>query len=313
MKILVTGGLGFKGSVLIPKLLENGHSVVNMDINWFGNYLKDHQNYRLIEKSILNIEENDLEGVDAVIHLASVANDPSGDLNPELTWETSTLGTMLLAEACKLKGIDNFTYASSGSVYGIQESPEVTEDLELKPISGYNKTKMIAERVLLSYKELNVKILRPATVCGLSPRMRLDVAVNLLTHQAVEFGKITVMGGEQTRPNVHIDDITDLYVRIVENPEKYSGIYNVGFENLSINEIAQLVARETNAEIVVKESNDPRSYKINSDKILNSGFEPKKNVGVAISEMINAFFSGELKNREEWHTTKWMKKRGLGK
>ena len=312
MKILVTGGLGFKGSVLIPKLLENGHDVVNMDINWFGNYLPSHKNYQLLEKSIMNIEENDLAGIDSVIHLASVANDPSGDLNPELTWETSALGTMLLAEACKSKGIVNFTYASSGSVYGIQDSPQVTEDLELRPISGYNKTKMIAERVLLSYKELDVKILRPATVCGLSPRMRLDVAVNLLTHQALEFGQITVMGGEQTRPNVHIDDITDLYVDIVENPEKFSGIYNVGFENLSINEIAKLVARETNAEIVMKESNDPRSYKINSDKILDTGFKPKKSVGVAISEMISAFYKGELKNREEWHTTKWMKKRGVG-
>ena len=187
MKVMVTGGLGYMGSVLVPKLIKNGHFVKVVDTGWFGNFLAQDQGLEVINKSILNLSEEDFYGIEAVVHLASVANDPAGDLNPALTWETSALGTMLLAQHCSKSGIDNFIYASSGSVYGIQEAEQVTEDLPLKPISGYNKTKMIAERVLISYPELKAKIIRPATVCGLSPRMRLDVAVNLLTFQA--FGK----------------------------------------------------------------------------------------------------------------------------
>ena len=141
MKVLVTGGLGFKGSVLIPKLLTRGHEVLNLDINWFGNNLAPNENYNLLEKSLMNVCETDLKGVEAVIHLASVANDPSGDLNPALTWETSALGSMLLAEACLKNDINNFIYASSGSVYGIQSTSQVTEDLELKPISDIIKQK----------------------------------------------------------------------------------------------------------------------------------------------------------------------------
>jgi len=290
----------------------NGHYVLNIDVEWFGNFLPNHKNLKLLKKSIIDLSEQDFDGVDAVIHLASVANDPAGDLNPELTWETSALGTMLLAEHCINKKIDNFTYASSGSVYGIQNAKHVTEDLPLKPISGYNKTKMIAERILLSYPALNAKIFRPATVCGLSPRMRLDVAVNLLTFQALENGVMTVLGGDQTRPNVHIEDITDLYVSVVENPDDYSGIYNVGFENLSILEIAENIVQETNVEINVLPSNDPRSYRINSDRLLATGFKPRFTVADAISEIKEAFHSGKLKQNERWHTTKWMKSQGIG-
>ena len=313
MKVLVTGGLGFKGSVLIPKLLKNGHKVVNVDVNWFGNFLPDSKNYELLNKSIIDLNKTDLIDVEAVIHLASVANDPAGDLNPELTWETSALGTMILAELCLDVGVNNFIYASSGSVYGIQESENVREDLKLKPISGYNKTKMVAERVLLSYPELNATIMRPATVCGLSPRMRLDVAVNLLTFQALEHGEMTVLGGEQTRPNVHIDDITRLYVEAIENPGRYKGIYNVGFENLSILEIAEAIARETNAKIKLLPSNDPRSYRVNSDRLLGAGFLPKFTVSDAILQLKAAYYSGSLIADERWHTTKWMKMNAIGK
>lgn len=312
MKVLVTGGLGFKGSVLVPKLIHRGHQVKVVDVGWFGNFLTPSKSLEVLNKSILDITEEDLTDVHAVVHLASVANDPAGDLNPELTWETSALGTMMLAEHCVKQKINNFIYASSGSVYGIQDAEDVTEDLPLKPISGYNKTKMIAERVLLSYPELNAKIVRPATVCGLSPRMRLDVAVNLLTFQALEKGEMTVLGGEQTRPNVHIEDITDLYVKMIEDSDAYYGIYNVGFENLSILEIAENIARETNAKITIKESNDPRSYRVNSDRILKTGFEPKYSVGMAITEIKDAFYSGNLKQDRRWHTTQWMKDNQIG-
>ena len=151
MKILVTGGCGFKGNVLIPKLLEEGHIVTAFDIQWFGNDLKQHTNLEVLKGDVRNIEEVPIDGIDCVIHLASIANDPCGDLAPKLTWEVGALATMQLADKAKRNGVKRFIYASSGSVYGIKEEEQVTEDLELKPISEYNKTKMVAERVLLSY------------------------------------------------------------------------------------------------------------------------------------------------------------------
>src|SRR6185503_11112269 len=166
---------------------------------------------------------------------------------------------------------------------------EVTEDLPLAPLSEYNKTKMVAERVLLSYRDqMVVQIVRPATVCGWSPRMRLDVSVNMLTMQALMKGRITVFGGAQTRPNIHIDDITDLYLFLLEHPD-VTGVYNAGFENLSILEIAELVRSRVPADVVVSPSNDPRSYRINSDKLLATGFRPKKSVAHAIDELIARF------------------------
>ena len=189
MRILVTGACGYKGTVLVPMLLAKGHEVVAVDTQWFGNFLEDHECLEIRKQNIIQ-DEIDLRGVDAVIHLASIANDPTGDLNPKLTWETSCLATMALADKCARSGISRFIYASSGSVYGVKEEEHVTEDLELVPISEYNKTKMVSERVLLSYRDtMQVQIVRPATVCGLSPRMRLDVSVNLLTMSALEKNK----------------------------------------------------------------------------------------------------------------------------
>jgi nucleoside-diphosphate-sugar epimerase len=191
-------------------------------------------------------------------------------------------------------------------VYGLKDEPQVTEDLELVPLSEYNKTKMVGERVLLSYSDrMTVQIVRPATVCGLSPRMRLDVAVNLLTMQALAKGEITVLGGDQTRPNIHIDDITDLYLFLLDRP-KITGVFNAGFENLSILEIAHLVAEVSGAKIVVKPSNDPRSYRVNSDKILATGFRPKKSVKMAIDEIDAAFKAGRLKDEDRYYNLKWM-------
>ncbi|MBT5349928.1 MAG: SDR family oxidoreductase, partial [Nitrospina sp.] len=183
----------------------------------------------------------------------------------------------------------------------------VTEDLELKPITEYNKTKMVAERVLLSYGDkMIVQIVRPATVCGFSPRMRLDVSVNMLTMQALSNGLITVFGGNQTRPNIHIDDITDVYLHLVDAKDSIRGIYNAGFENISILDIAKLVAKHIPAEIRVTESNDPRSYRVNSDKLLATGFSPKKSVEKAILELCEKQNQGALKNEERFHNLKWM-------
>jgi len=306
MKILVTGACGYKGSVLVPKLIRAGHDVVALDIMWFGNHLQPDPKLAVVKADIRDTDSVPLSGVDAIVHLSSIANDPCGDLDPKSTWEVSCLATMQLADKAARAGVPHFLYASSGSVYGLKSEPDVTEELSLIPLSEYNKTKMVAERVLLSYcNEMTVQIVRPATVCGLSPRMRLDVAVNLLTMQALVKGEITVLGGDQVRPNIHIDDITDLYLFFLGNPQ-IAGIYNAGFENLSIAEIADMVARVTGATIRVKPSNDPRSYRVNSDKILATGFRPKKSVDVAIDEMVKAFREGVLEDDDRHYNLKWM-------
>jgi len=311
MKILVTGGCGYKGHVLVPKLLELGHEVEVLDTQWFGSFLKENKNLKIIKGDIRDIDKIELDSIDSIIHLAAIANDPSSDLNPKLTWEVNALATMQLADkACRSK-VERFIYASSSSVYGIKEEEHVTEDLELNPITEYNKTKMVAERVLLSYSDdMVVQIVRPATVCGYSPRMRLDISVNILTRHAVKNKNITVFGGCQVRPNIHIEDITDAYIHLLENPS-IQGIYNVGFENLSILDIAKMVARHCPSEIEITESNDPRSYRVNSDKFLKTGFVPKKTVEDAIKEIISRFNSGDIQDTPQSNTVEWMKAQNL--
>jgi nucleoside-diphosphate-sugar epimerase len=306
MKLFVTGACGYKGHVLVPKLLALGHTVVAFDIMWFGNFLAPHPRLTVVQGDVRDIDSIDLRGIDGIVHLSSVANDPCGDLDPKLTWEISCLATMQLADKAVRQGVERFVYASSGSVYGIKDEAQVTEDLELKPISEYNKTKMVGERVVLSYSDkMAVQIIRPATVCGYSPRMRLDVSVNMLAMQAVSQGKITVFGGDQTRPNIHIDDITDVYIFMLDHPE-HRGIFNAGFENISIMDIAERVCEHAPAEIAVTPSNDPRSYRVNSDKLLATGFRPKKTVDDAIREVVHKYRSGELRNDDRFHNLKWM-------
>ena len=307
MKIMVTGGCGYKGSVLVPKLLKAGHQITVVDTCWFGNFLKPHENLTVLEQDVLNVKTLDFAGVSCVIHLASIANDPTGDLNPKLTWETSCLATMkLLDEACR-SGVSQFIYASSGSVYGLKTEKNVTEDLPLIPLSEYNKTKMVAERCALSYSDkMSIQILRPATVCGLSPRMRFDVSVNLLTLSALVNKKITVFGGEQTRPNVHIEDITDAYLFFL-NRKNTTGVFNIGFENLSILQIAETVQRKLDVPITITESNDPRSYRVNSEKILREGFKPRFNVEYAIDQIVDAYNDGRIKDDIRWRNLDWMR------
>jgi nucleoside-diphosphate-sugar epimerase len=306
MNLLVTGACGYKGSVLVPKLLARGHHVTAFDIQWFGNHLPEQPNLTIVQGDVRDVETVPLDGIDAIIHLASVANDPCGDLDPKLTWEIACLATMQLADRAKRAGIRRFIYASSGSVYGVKEEPEVTEDLVLLPISEYNKTKMCAERILLSYADdMVVQIVRPATVCGFSPRMRLDVSVNMLTMQALTNGRITVFGGDQVRPNIHIEDIAELYIFLLDHPE-HIGVYNAGFENLSILQIARMVCEHVNAQVVVTPANDPRSYRVNSDKLLATGFRPKRTVEDAIKEIVGLYRQGALRDEPHWHNLRWM-------
>ena len=309
MRILVTGACGYKGTVLVPKLVRLGHTVIAVDTQWFGNFLPPHPNLTVLKQDVRQTNDLDLTEIDAIIHLASVANDPCGDLDPKLTWEISALATMQLADKAAKSGVKQFIYASSGSVYGVKEEEQVTEDLDLTPLTEYNKTKMVAERVLLSYTDqMAIQIVRPATVCGYSPRMRLDVSVNLLTMAALSKGKITVFGGNQTRPNIHIDDITDLYIFMLDNPEKTQGVFNAGFENLSIMDIAQMVQKRLPCEIEVTPSDDPRSYRVNSDKLLATGFRPKKTVDIAIGELISAWSDQLMKDDDRFYNLKWMQK-----
>jgi len=311
VNVFVTGACGYKGTVLVRKLLEKGHQVTAFDIKWFGDYLEPHSNLTVIEGDVRNSDSVNLAGHDAVIHLASVANDPCADLDPTLTWEISCLATMQIIDKAARCGVERFIYASSGSVYGVTDEPQVTEELELNPLSEYNKTKMVGERVLLSYSDkMNVQIIRPATVCGYSPRMRLDVVVNLLTIQALTRGEITVLGGKQVRPNIHIDDITDVYLHMLDHPE-IQGIYNAGFENISVLDIAEMVTGYAPAKINVKASQDPRSYRVNSDRLLATGFKPSKTVQDAIQEMVQLYKDGILKDEDEYYNLKWMQEKIL--
>ena len=306
MNTLVTGACGYKGSVLVPKLIKRGYNVTALDIQWFGNFLKPAPNLKILKHDVNDTENINLEGIDVIIHLASIGNDPTGDLNPKVTWETSCLSTMRLIDRCSREGIKRFIYASSGSVYGLKEEKNVTEGLTLVPISEYNKTKMVSERVVLSYSsKVKSQIIRPATVCGLSPRMRLDVSVNLLTMAALEKKVITVFGGEQVRPNIHIDDITDVYLHFLDNPN-LEGVYNAGFENLSIRSIAEIISKKLNVPIKYTSTNDIRSYKVDSTKLLNTGYKQKFSVEDAIDQIIFSYKNDTLKNLPMFHNLKWM-------
>jgi nucleoside-diphosphate-sugar epimerase len=308
MKILVTGGCGYKGSVLVPLLLQDGHEVVSVDSQWFGNYLEAHPALTILKLDIRNADAIPLEGVEAIIHLANIANDPAVELNPTLSWEVNVLAGQQLADRAVRAGVKQFIFASSGSVYGVKDEPNVTEDLPLVPISVYNKTKMVAERVFLSYKdEMQVHCIRPATVCGLSPRMRLDVSVNMLTYQAIKNRRITVFGGNQTRPNIHIQDICNVYRHFLAKPNLESGCYNAGFENISILDIANRVKDQLGAEIIISESNDPRSYRQDSSKLMATGFTPSHTVSDAISEVSKAFADNVLPEGDNCYTVKWMR------
>lgn len=310
MKILVTGGCGFVGSVLIPKLLKLNYKVTSIDTKWFGDYLPKHTNLKNIKLDVRNVDQLKVKNFDCVIHLASIANDPMAEIDKNLSWEVSALGTLQLMNFCKKNKIKKIIYASSGSVYGISKTKKVTEDTLLKPISLYNKVKMVTEKIILSYeKYFDIFILRPATICGYSPRMRLDLTVNALTLSALQNKKIIVHGGSQIRPNVHIDDICDLYIKFLNIKKKYRGIYNVGFENKSVIEIAKTVQSIINAKIIIEKKNhDPRSYRLNSDKVLNIGFYPKKSIKDAIIELKKLYEKNKIKNKPNYHSLSWLKK-----
>jgi len=312
MHILITGGCGYTGTLLTNDLIDLGHKVTVIDTQWFGNYLLPRKNLKVIKLDIRNYEKIPLEKIDTIVHLANIANDPSVELNPSLSWEVNVLATQKLIEKAVKNKVKQFIFASSGSVYGVKTEKNVTENLSLVPISTYNKTKMISERVLKSYEnDIKIHCIRPATVCGYSPRMRLDVSVNMLTFQALKFKSITVFGGNQIRPNIHIQDLTNVYKHFISNPNLQTGFYNAGFENLKIIDIAKKISKIIPSKILVKENNDIRSYRQNSDKLLLTGFKKTFSVLDAIKDLKEKYESKKIKESDRCYTVKWMKKINL--
>ncbi|TSC59246.1 MAG: NAD-dependent epimerase/dehydratase [Candidatus Peregrinibacteria bacterium Greene0416_19] len=307
MKILLIGGCGYAGSVLTGRLLERGDDVTVVDAEWFGNFLKPHTRLKTVKMDVRETGRLPLEGMDAVINLANVANDVCVLLDPLLSWEVNVLAVMQLAEHCVRLGVPRMLHASSGSVYGLSDAERVTEDTELKPISVYNETKMVAERVLLSYAgDFNLQIIRPGTICGLSPRMRFDLVVNMFTLQALQNGIITVFDERQVRPAIHVDDMAEVYLFMLDHPE-HQGTFNAAFQNVTLGEIAQAVTKHVPSEVKKSKADDPRSYRMCSDKLLGLGFKPRKGIDDAVRAIVEASRAGTLKDEDHCYNIRWMK------
>ena len=307
--IIVTGGCGYIGSILVNKLLDRKFNILVIDNMWFGNYLRESSQLKIIKDDIRNIKKYDLSGYDTLVHLANVANDPGVELNPSLSWDINVLASHeIMEKITRETSIKKVIFSSSGSVYGLKKEKKVVEDLSLVPISTYNKTKMVAEKVLSYYSDkLKIFSIRPATVCGLSPRMRLDVSVNMLTYQALKYRKMNIHGGEQVRPNIHIQDLTDVFIHFMINDNINSGVYNAGFENLSIINIAKMIKEKIDCEINILPINDIRSYRLDSSKLIATGFDPKYSVKNAINEIIDKFNTNEFLDDDSCYTVKRMK------
>lgn len=311
--ILITGGAGYVGNVLVPQLLDEGYNITVYDIMYYGKETLplSHPNLKVIEADIRDIDKfaAACQGIDCVLHLACISNDPSFELDGGLAKSINYdcfEGLVTSAKAAKVK---RFVYCSSSSVYGVSDRPQVTEDTPLLPLTDYNKYKGLCEPILWKHMadDFTCVTIRPATVCGYSPRTRLDLSVNILTNHAVNKGVITVFGGEQQRPNLHIQDMVDAYKLMLKAPhEKIHGeTFNIGYENFTIMQLAEFVKKVVEQEfpekgeipIKVTESNDKRSYRVNSDKIKNTlGFSASHSIEDAVRDLCKAFKAGKLPN-----------------
>ena len=305
-KIFITGGAGYVGAILTPYLLAKGHKVTVFDLMMFGeNVLKENSNLKIIKGDIRNTEllNRVLPGHDVVIHLACISNDPSFELNPTLGKSINLDAFTPLVEIAKKNLIERFIYASTSSVYGIKKEKDVSETMSLEPLTDYSRYKASCETILKKYESENFTpiTIRPATVCGYSPRQRLDVVVNILTNLAYHKREITVFGGTQLRPNIHIKDMARAYEVLIEAPKsKVSGeIFNAGFDNYSVLELANTVKKVIGDDVNIKSSfsNDNRSYHISSKKIKKIlNFEPKKTISDAVNDLKLAFTKDLLPN-----------------
>jgi nucleoside-diphosphate-sugar epimerase len=309
-QVLVTGGAGYVGSVLVPRLLSEGFNVKVLDLYMYGDeglkQVSDHPGLEQIKGDIRDQDllRQSLAGCDSVIHLACISNDPSFELNPNLSREINFDAFGPLVTISKEVGVTRFIYASTSSVYGVSDAPQVTEDHPLIPITDYNKYKGLCEPILLREQssDFTTVVIRPATICGYSPRQRFDLTVNILTNHAVNNGRITVFGGEQVRPNIHIEDIVDLYVQLLqESSGRIDGkTFNAGYQNHSVRAIADMVKSQieirrsmSDIDIVTTPSDDIRSYHISSGKIQRElGFTPNRTVQDAVDDLCAAFDGG---------------------
>ncbi|MGA8973423.1 MAG: SDR family oxidoreductase, partial [Pseudolabrys sp.] len=309
--ILVTGGAGYCGSLLVPQLLDQGYNVTVYDLMYFGDsfFPKGHPRLKAIKGDIRDTARlaTAMQGQEAVLSLACISNDASFELNERLSTTINLDAFEPMVIAAKKAGVKRFAYASSSSVYGVSDKPNVTEDHPLVPLTLYNKYKGMCEPLLLKHtddKFVGV-VFRPATVCGYAPRLRLDLSVNILTNHAITNNKITVFGGSQLRPNLHVQDYADLCKLLLTAPsEKIANqIFNCGYQNMTIMEIAQMVKKvveqefpeKAPIEIVTTPTDDNRSYHINSDKIKNVlGFTPKHTIEEAVRDLCRAFREGKI-------------------
>jgi len=319
-KVLVTGGAGYIGSLLTPQLLAKGYDVTVYDIMYFGDKFlpKNNPRLRIVDGDIRDTAKlaNALKGQDAVVNMACISNDASFELDEKLSTSINLDAFEPMIRAAKAGGVKRFIYASSSSVYGVSDAPNVTEDHPLVPLTLYNKYKGMCEPLLTKHTDKNFVgvIFRPATVCGYAPRQRLDLSVNILTNHAITNNRITVFGGSQLRPNLHIQDYCDTVMLLLEAPaEKIANqIFNVGYQNMSIMDLAHMVKRVVEEEfpgrppieIVTTPSDDNRSYHINSDKIFRVlGYKPRHTIEEAVRDLCRAFREGRLPNsmNDDWY------------
>ncbi|MDP6564721.1 MAG: SDR family oxidoreductase [Alphaproteobacteria bacterium] len=307
--VMVTGGAGYVGSCLVPKLLVAGHKVSVLDLFIYGedvfNGVGGHPNLRCVRGDMRDpaVVATALDGADAVIHLACISNDPSFELDPDLGKSINFDCFQPLVRASKAAGVRRFIYASSSSVYGIKQDENVTEDLTLEPLTDYSKFKAMCEEVLDREREPGfvTLTLRPATVCGYAPRLRLDLTVNILTNHAINNGKITVFGGAQRRPNINVEDMTDLYLRCLQYPDEMidGKVFNAGYENHTVMQIAEMVRANVGeaVEIVATPTDDNRSYHVSSEKMRRElGFVPRHTIDDAVASLTAAFAAGKVPN-----------------
>ena len=297
-KIFITGGAGYVGSVLTPYLINKGHTITVFDLMLYGDTLKKDKNLNIIKGDIRNTEllKEAIKGNEIVIHLACISNDPSFELNPTLGKEINLDAFTPLVEISKNLGVKKFIYASSSSVYGVKIEKNVNENMSLEPLTDYSKFKADCEKILFKYKSKDfvTVTLRPATVCGYSPRQRLDLVVNILTNLAYHNREITIFGGDQLRPNIHIQDMVRAYELFInmENEKINGKIFNIGFENLTVNQLASEVQKVIGSDVKIKKlpTNDNRSYHISSKKIQDElGFFTNFSILNAIEDLKHAF------------------------
>ena len=305
-KVFITGGAGYVGAVMVPHLIEQGFEVTVLDLMIYGEHvLQKHDNLNAIKGDIRDQEllKKIILGHDVVIHLACISNDPSFELNPDLGKSINLDAFRPLVEISKNSNVKRFFYASSSSVYGIKEEPNVHEEMELEPLTDYSIFKAECEKILAEYQsdDFTTTTIRPATVCGYSPRQRLDVVVNILTNLAYHKREISIFGGDQLRPNIHIADMVEAYMVLLKAPkEKIAGkIYNAGYENQPVKEIAETVKSVVGEDVklITTYSNDNRSYHISSNKIKTElGFEAKHTIRDAVEDLCSAFEKNLLPN-----------------